>query len=269
MKLDLHCHTTYSDGTKSVFEVFSMAKNLGLTHLAITDHDTVNGLDDAVKAANDCGINVILGVELSTVLNGESVHILGYFKNLDDAHILRDYFNDCKKRREQRALKIVELLKLHFNIEINIDDLINSNKNITRGNLAKKIMEKYHITNDEIFDKYLSDSSKAYIPSTELDTFSGIEMLKKANAIVVLAHPVLLKKNNYLDIASKVDGIEAIYPMNKKEDEIKFINYARENNLFYTAGSDYHGIDNDNKHPMLATSTLEGQAAVDFLNKLQ
>lgn len=269
---DFHSHSNNSDGIYSVYEVIDIAYKKGLKYLALTDHDSIDGNLCAMEYGKKRGINVIPGIELSTRHNNEAIHILGYFKNLDmsKSKELIDYLAMEKKIREERAKKIIELLDLHFGIKISYEALLkNADGIIARPHIAKTIIEAgYPYTKDEIFAKMIGNDCPAYVPSTHLETNEGIELLKRNNCLVVIAHPILIKKTSLqYFISLKPDGIEAIYPKNTFMDTNFFKAVAKENNMFYTAGSDFHGFIDDSHHE-LATCTLKDDEIKIFLERL-
>lgn len=270
MRADLHSHTTYSDGHLTVEEILSLAKRNHVTVLAITDHDILSGAKLAKELTqNDDSLEIIIGIELSTFYNEESVHILGYFNALSDLDSLESFLKSQQEARHLRASKILDLLKHHFDIEVN-KELLGGYEAITRGSIADMILESgYHFTRSEIFDRFLGDGAKAYLPSTKLSTKEGIAILKKAGALTSLAHPVLLKKSKPEEIISfGVDAIEAYYPLNSMEDTNRFKDLARKHQLLVTAGSDFHKFE-DYKHGTLGQVILKNKELDRFLAALK
>jgi|LGOV01.1.fsa_nt_gb predicted metal-dependent phosphoesterase TrpH len=270
MKADLHMHSTYSDGLFMPEELFRKAKENGVDVIAITDHDIVVGVEDNFKYSTEYGVQYIPGIELSTVEKGKPVHLLGYFT--DDSYNekeLRNYFKEIKENRESRTRKFIENLKTHFDIDITYDEVFSySRGTIARPHIAKAISNNYpQYDHDYIFDEFIGDNSVAYVPSCDLSVKDGIELLKRANCLVVLAHPVLLKPHIHDDVlVNDFDGIEAKYFRNKSGDEEKYTVFAKKSNMFITAGSDFHGIKNDTKHGNIGDIYLDGEDLDTFLN---
>lgn len=257
IKFDLHMHSTFSDGTLTPKELVNLVKKENLDYFALTDHDSISGIEDATYYANKLGIKCIPGIELSTEHNGESIHILGFFKdeNYKNPKLIK-ILDDLKENRVNRAKKIIENLDLFFNIKLDLNKLLkNSKEVITRPHIAKEIIDSgYPYDFNEIFDKFIGAESKAYVPLTRISTKEGIKILKDFGALVFLAHPVLLKKSKVEDLLIyDFDGIEALYSQNTNEDTNKFINLAKEKKLYITCGSDYHGIENDKRHGMIGS----------------
>lgn len=246
---EFHCHTTASDGKFSPSQVVDMAKNKNVKLLSITDHDTTEGIEEALKRAKEVSIDFIPGIELSCNHNGESIHILGYFKGNDykDENLV-EFLRSLKVNRESRAISIVNNLNKYFNIKINVEDVLKiSNGVVARPHIAQAIVNAgYPYDFQYIFDKFIGNNSPAYVPNKHISIPEGIKLLKKYNCIVVLAHPKLIKKTPIKDIL-KYDfhGIEAIYYQNFKRETDEFISLARSRNMIITCGSDFHGISKD------------------------
>ncbi|MDT8715223.1 PHP domain-containing protein [Clostridium sp. 19966] len=252
-KIDLHLHTTASDGKLSPSELVALAVKENLSYIAVTDHDTTKGLSEALKSSRNSGITVFPGIELSTQKNGENVHILGYFNSED---YLSDKFQgelkSMEEHRKWRSRKIIENLKKYFDISLNYENILNKAKGVIgRPHIARAILEAgYDFSWEYIFDKLIGNDSPAYVPNKNLSPKEGLRLLKSAGAITVLAHPVLVKQNSAEDLlALDFDGIEAIYSLNEENDTKNFVNLAIKNNKIITCGSDYHGGDiGDTKH---------------------
>ena len=261
---DFHIHTTYSDGKLTVDEVLEFAKTK-VNYLAITDHDEVDGAIEAYNKAKDYGLNLILGTEVSTYNNNESVHILGYFKSVDDMLKVRDYLKEKTIKRRIRCIEIAELLKVHYNIELDVAPLM-KRSSVTRGSIAHEMFNQGLVsTVKEAFEKYIGRDCKAYIPSNHTPTIEVINLLKEAGAKVFLAHPVRFTKNDPEEIIKMgVDGIEAFYSINTKEDDEKFLRLAKKYNLVVSAGSDFH-LFNDSEHGDIGCVYLEGELLEKFV----
>lgn len=270
---DLHTHSTASDGTSSPTEVVKRANAANVKYLALTDHDTVSGIEEALEAAKSLDMTFIPGIELSTYFNKESIHVLGFFKG--DGYKdkdLNDFLNSIKTKRIERAKKIVENLAKFHDIHITLESIMKNGKDtIARPHIAKAIMDAgYDYDKEYIFEHFIGNDCPAYIPSVQIDTKDGVELLKKHGAIVVLAHPVLLKKSSFQDVlALGFDGLEGIYPMNSEEDTEKFLNYAKEHNLITSCGSDSHGGEDDLKHGSLGSMEMDEEWLTKFLTKLK
>jgi predicted metal-dependent phosphoesterase TrpH len=273
MKADLHMHSTYSDGLKTPEELFQLATERGIDIIAITDHDIVDGVQKNIALSKKYGVTYIVGIELSTIFKGKPVHILGYFKDesYQNEEMLQ-YYMEIRLKREERAKKFIRNLKEYFDIDITYEEVLSFSRGIiARPHIAKAITKNYpHYKHDYIFDHFIGDHSRAYVPSCELSVEEGLELLRRNNCVVVLAHPVLLKPYFHDRVLEyDYDGLEAIYYLNKPESEAMYKNLAKERNLLITAGSDYHGIPFDTRHGDLGEVYLDGDALIDFLNALK
>ncbi|KYH30291.1 MULTISPECIES: PHP domain-containing protein [Clostridium] len=274
IKGDLHLHTTSSDGRLSPSELVNLAKNKGLDVIAITDHDNTFGVEEGIREGNSIGIKVIPGIELSTRYNDESIHILGYFRdNSFKSDYFQNYLKEIQDYRIVRAEKIVNNLKKFFNIELNFQKLLHANHSvIARPHIAKAIIDAgYPYDFKYIFNKFLSSDSPAYVPNKRISIAEGIEILKSVKAVISLAHPTLIKKSPVEEIIKQdFDCIEAVYPLNKEGEEEFFRYLAKKYKKIITAGSDYHGVgEEDHKHGYIGTSTLIGEELNIFLEKLK
>lgn len=270
MRADLHMHSTYSDGLLTPLEVIKRAKKNGVDIISITDHDTVVGVDEIIRLSNEEGIIYIPGIELSTIYKEKSVHVLGYFRDQSyKSKEMLDYSAMIKLKREDRARKMIGKLKVHFDIDISYEEVFGLARGIiARPHVAKVINKHYPDYDfDYIFRNLIGDSNKAYVPSTLLSIQEGIDLLKRNNCLVVLAHPVLLKPHIKAHVLShRFDGIEAIYYRNDDADEASFRAYAKDKGIIITAGSDYHGIQNDGNHGDIGDCTLQNKDLERFLS---
>lgn len=267
---EFHCHTTASDGRFSPSQVVEMAKNKNVELLSITDHDTTEGISEALNKANEISLNFIPGIELSCNHNGESIHILGYFKGNDykDETLIK-FLNNLKINRETRASSIVKNLDKYFNIKINVDDVLKiGNGVIARPHIAQAIVNAgYPFDFQHIFNKFIGNDSPAYVPNKHISIPEGIELLKKYNCIVILAHPKLIKKTPIKNILNyDFHGIEALYYQNFKRETDEFISLAKSRDMIITCGSDFHGISKDDtKHGNIGDMFLSEEDFKKFM----
>ncbi len=246
--VDLHIHTTFSDGALSPTEVVAYASKVGLSAISITDHDTVDGMQEAVDAGKVYGVEVIPGIELSAQENAGSqeMHILGYYIDWksQDFNAALDVL---KNARKQRAKTIFQNLK-KSGIELDGDGLVENTggKNIGRLHFAKALVEKKYVGSiSEAFQKFLGSGRSAYVPKYFMSPKNAIEIIKKAGGIPVLAHPYYGrygKKDIFKELINcGLMGIEAWHKSHPPNIVKKFLNMAEELNLIVTGGSDCHG----------------------------
>jgi len=272
IKADFHVHTSSYDGLLSPQDAVYRAYKNNVKYLAITDHDTVSGLDEAYEECKKYDILFIPGIELSTQYNNESVHILGFFK--DKSYNNKDFIKELEKIKNHRIIRaeqIVQKLKNEFNIEVSLEKILKESKDtIARPHIAKAIIDSgYNYNHDEIFDKFIGKGCKAYVPTIKLSTDYGINLLKKYNALVFLAHPKLIK-NTCIDefLKMNLDGIESIYYQNTSEETRYYLDITKKYNLLNSCGSDFHGIENDTRHGDIGSMDIPSEYLLKLLNKL-
>ena len=269
MKIDLHSHSTASDGIRSPQELVEAAIANGIDVLSLTDHDSTENLDIVRELCQKASIFFIPGIELSCEHNGESIHILGYFKNnsYQDPILSKRLFK-FRERRDSRAAEITRRLKKYFNIEVDLDDLTRpEGASLGRPHLAALIQKKYDLEIPEIFARYLGNHSKAYLPSSRIPLKSGIAMLKEAGAIAILAHPGNYKTPITELLQWKFDGAECYYPTHTPEQTDYFKTVCHELGRLITCGSDDHGLAVDDKHGRLGSTAFELDDLKPFLSR--
>lgn len=272
-KAEFHCHTTSSDGTLSPRETVLLAKENGVEILAITDHDTVDGLLEGKDMADKLNIRFIPGIELSCNHNKESIHLLGFFKG--DGYTsqeLIEFLHNLKISRVTRAKAIVDKLEKYFDIKLNYEDVLSlSDGVVARPHIAKAIINAgYNYSMEYIFKNFIGNDSPAYVPNKHISIQEGIELLKKYGCIVILAHPKLIKKTPLKEILQfDFDGIEAIYYQNFIRETAELISIAHSKKLLITCGSDFHSISTEDKnHGMIGSMDIDEYFLDKFLKKL-
>lgn len=271
IRADLHTHSNASDGNLTPRALVEAAVKAGVKYLALTDHDTVDGLIEADNVAKVLGINFIPGIELSCNHNNESIHILGFFKGdgYKDPSLIR-FLKDLKINRINRALEILQKLKEHFNIIIKEAEAEKLKSGlIARPHIAKAIINSgYDYDINYIFDNFIGNDCPAYVPNKHIPINEGIDLLKSYGCIVSLAHPKLIKKSPIDEILSfPFDGVEAVYFQNTKKETKFYRKKAMEFNLLITGGSDFHGISKaDTKHGNVGAITIPEEDFKAFIN---
>lgn len=246
---DLHCHSTFSDGTLTPSELIDIAAQKKLVGMALTDHDTVEGLDELIQAGHDQQIRTITGVELSANYGDIPVHILGY--GFDHNHpSLQECLKKVQQTREIRNNKIFENIKA-MNIDISWDEIheIAGTGQIGRPHFALFLIRRGLAANNaEAFTLYLKKGRPAYA-EREIQTIeNAIDNIHKAHGFAVIAHPGMLPCNQdktlqliQTFITMGLDGIEVYYPTHSNTIRKRLLGLCAEKNLVVTGGSDYHG----------------------------
>jgi predicted metal-dependent phosphoesterase TrpH len=241
---DLHLHTHYSDGLLSPEEVVRMGSDAGLTALAICDHDTVDGLNEAALAGEKFNVEVVPGVELSTQFKGRDLHILGYYFDQDNPELI-SYLERFREERYKRASKMVGNLNQQ-GVKIGMDDVEEKSKgkSIGRPHIAEVLMEKGYVeTFQEAFHRFIGYGARSYVEKYKLKPDQAIALIDGARGISVLAHPgpIITDEMIIQLIKSGLDGIEVIHPNLDQKRTRYLMEMAQHYDLLITGGSDCHG----------------------------
>ncbi|MFC3884150.1 PHP domain-containing protein [Bacillus songklensis] len=238
---DLHLHTTASDGDYSPQEVVQKAYDKELKTIAITDHDTLDGVNEAVKAGLNLGIRVIAGIELSTKYKGKTVDILGY--NIKPAGELTKVLQAMRHERETRAVQIIRKFR-DIGMVISMDDVLKYSQGevISRPHIAKAIVEKGYVNDFQtVFDMYLADGRPCAVDKMIITPEEGIRLIHNAGGLAVLAHPIVLEDHLVNELLQfPFDGIEVWHRKHGREDNERYKAYAQQYHLIMTGGSDFH-----------------------------
>jgi 3',5'-nucleoside bisphosphate phosphatase len=242
--VDLHLHTIHSDGTERPESVVRMAHQARLTAIAITDHDTLAGLEAAALAARSHAIEFIPGVELSSTDGRSDVHILGYYVD-PAAPGFADELDRLRDGRRTRAEQIVEkLIALGFPITMEQVCVFADTAPIGRPHIAAAIVEAGHAaTIDQAFERFLGYRGPAYVPKRSLTPAGAIDLVRQAGGVAVLAHPGSLRRDDLLPElkAAGLQGIEVWHPKHDPGRVSRYTAMAQEMGLAVTGGSDFHG----------------------------
>ncbi len=243
---DMHIHTTASDGILTPQEVISRADQINLAGLAISDHDSIDGLPIAVNhiKSKQIKLDFIPAIEMNTEMHGYEVHILGYYIDYTNQK-LGQHLRQIKAARLERAKKMVEKLRsmgmmigMNRVLELAHEDLI------ARPHLARALMEKGYVFSErEAFDKYIGKGRRAYVPRYKFEPETALALIGECGGASILAHPGLLKNDRMVDLLIEmgVEGLEVYYPEHNRSLIKKYLELCAQENLLVTGGSDFHG----------------------------
>ncbi|MGO8671641.1 MAG: PHP domain-containing protein [Capsulimonadaceae bacterium] len=250
--IDLHAHTTSSDGSDSPTELIGLAAQLGLRAIAVTDHDTTGGLAEARTAAEIHGIDFVPGVELSVEDEGGRFHLLGYLFDPSDA-LLATRLAEIRASRARRNVLMAERMA-ELGLPVTMDDVRaqagDKGEVIARPHFARALLKAGVVTStQDAFDRYLASGKPLYLPKDVLTPRDAISLLHSAGGLAVMAHPGLIPASDealasrvaQLAGESSLDGIEAYYSQHTPAQTQRFLDIAARNSLIVTGGSDYHG----------------------------
>lgn len=260
MPIELHCHSCASDGDCTPTELVERALALGLTSLAITDHDCVDGVAEAVEAARPLSLRIIPGVELSCHFEGGEIHLLGYFFEYRDPDFL-ELLEEMKQERRQRVRMILEKLR-ELNVELTFDEVEQqaSGEAIGRPHVARALVAGgYSSSVAAAFDRYIGNSAPAYVGRSLLSLEQGIEAIFRAGGVSVLAHPGVYRDWAKVEriLRLPVTGVEVWHPSHKRADRKKAKKLGGRYQKILTGGSDFHGPRGD-YHELGSIPVTEG-----------
>ena len=273
--VDLHVHSTCSDGTLTPTGLVKEAVKAGLSAFALTDHDCVSGLDEAMSAGARYGIEVIPGIEISANYKDKEIHIVGLFINHHDEDFIKAIGNETE-RREKRNIQLVELFN-EYGFPVTIEEMkaIFPGSVLTRAHFASFLTKRGYVKNNkEAFEKYLGEGKPLYVSRERKTPKEAIDTIKKAGGAAILAHPLLYHltigelKALCKDLKEYgLIGIETMYSTYKGFDELTVRKLAHEFGLLESGGSDYHGA--NKPHIQLGNGMGNLMISYDFLNALK
>jgi 3',5'-nucleoside bisphosphate phosphatase len=244
--IDLHSHTSRSDGTLSPRELIEEAARAGVSVLGITDHDTFAGYDEACPYARQAGIELLCGIELSTKLHGYSVHLLGYFLQDPQTIPIRDWVWELQSARRDRNARLISRLQ-DLGLDITLAEVEARGRGMTgRPHFAQILVEKGYVADyQEAFDEYLDESAKGYVYRREPQLDEAIRRVRASNGVASLAHPIRLKEDLPSILpelcAAGLNALEAYHSDHSQAQTKFFAELAAKHGLLVSGGSDFHG----------------------------
>jgi 3',5'-nucleoside bisphosphate phosphatase len=242
--IDLHLHSFYSDGTFSLKEIVEYASTKKLAAVSLTDHDCIAGVQEITGLSERIGLEVVPGVEISSMYENTDVHMLGYFFDLNNAN-LNTKLEEIRQIRLERARKIVERLNRR-NIGLRFERVLEFSKGFSIGRphiAAALLAEEYAASYSEAFDKFVGNNTEFYIPVQKLTPRDAIQLIKEAGGLAILAHPVVLGRDDLIErfIKDGLDGLEVYSPRLPLKTFRAYRQICHKYNLLETGGSDCHG----------------------------
>lgn len=249
---DLHIHTNYSDSTASPSDVVRQAVDNGFSCIAVTDHDTVDGIPPAIEASQNYDLEVIPGIELSTEINNKDIHMLGYFFDCQNSRLVEKLkcFQDA---RITRVTRMIDKLKEQGIDNITADEVCSLSKSdaVGRPHLAALLIKKGWVSNIyEAFGKYLGENCSAYVRKFKQTPYEAIDLIRQAGGVAVLAHPGITNKDELIPglVEAGLGGIEVYYAGCANEIVRYYEGIAKKHSLVMTGGSDAHGKVKENSY---------------------
>jgi len=244
--IDLHSHTLHSDGDRSPAQLFAEAKTAGVEVLAVTDHDTVFGLEECRVASEASGVRFVTGIELSCELHGREVHVLGHFIDPRAPALERMASGMLAERRERMERMVALAQRMGFS-GVTMERVVaaSGGENLGRPHLARALVDCGHAQSmNDAFDRFLRTNGPLWVDRKRLPTEEAIRLVHEAGGTASIAHPgangISRQELNAL-AAEGLDGVEAWHPEHPPNQAEAFVRWADELGLVVTAGSDYHG----------------------------
>jgi len=244
VRADLHTHTTASDGTVTPAGLVALALDRGLDVLAITDHDSVEGLAAAAEAASGTSLLLISGVELSAVHEGRDVHVLGYFVDAEDRRLL-GHLTDLRAARTRRARSMVDAL-VEAGYDVTLDEVLalSDGGAIGRSHIARALVRKGHAdTVADAFGRLIGRGRPFYVGKDVRSPDEVVGVINDAGGLAVLAHPAVSGVEDLIGPLQEIGlaGVEAYHADHSAEQRARLVALARQGGLLVTGGTDYHG----------------------------
>jgi 3',5'-nucleoside bisphosphate phosphatase len=255
-RADLHCHTLYSDGILSPEEIISKAKEIGLSGLSITDHDSIEAYETAPHFAKEKQILLGSGAEFSCAYNEANIHVLAYDFDVKNPSI-QSFCEKHRERRNERNHVILEKLKRH-NMVLDEEELRHMGHMIGRPHIARLLLKKGYVQSvRQAFELYIGDLKSCYYRGPGFSIEETLSLIHEAKGKAFIAHPHLMRSSSIVKNLLKLpfDGIECHYAKMPPDQERKWVKLAKERNLLMSGGSDFHGDFND--HNALGNSWVD------------
>jgi|LSQX01.1.fsa_nt_gb predicted metal-dependent phosphoesterase TrpH len=241
--IDLHIHSTASDGTLTPEQIVARARELGMRAIALADHDSVAGIDPALVAAEGTGLIVLPAVEISTDWESTEIHVLGYFLDYRNAELL-EKLALIREAREGRAETMVTKLQ-ELGMDISYEAVLQraNGGSVGRPHVAAELEARGHVrSQNEAFDRYLSRDKPAYVPRYKLSYQDAIDIIRHCEGLPVLAHPGLVRDDRKVkEMLPALEGLEVYHTAHSAAQTRKYARLAREHGLLITGGTDSHG----------------------------
>jgi len=248
--IDLHVHSMFSDGTFTPRRIVELARERGLSTIALTDHDTIAGLDEAAGAGEELGIEIVPGIEFSSVYEGNGVHVLCYYMDVENADLLEELHRLRDDRRLRGEGMVRKLQDLGYPITFERVNEIAEGGNIVRPHVAQALVEAGVVPTikDAFTEEFIGGGGRAYVEKHALAPLDALRLIHAAGGVCVLAHPGTFRETSPVptelltELAEAgLDGIEASHPEHTPEVEAEYVALAERLGMFWTGSSDCHG----------------------------
>ncbi|MEE2615225.1 MAG: PHP domain-containing protein [Verrucomicrobiota bacterium] len=264
--IDLHLHTSFSDGIFTPEQVANAASEMNLSAISLTDHDTIEGCSHLAEHCKKKGIEFISGTELSVDIEGNEMHLLGYFLDINNQRLIEET-TQYQQNRINRIIELVAQLN-KMGVDLQAEQVFNLAKCKAPGrpHLARALVKHgFCRSSNEAFSRFLRKGSPAWVPKTNANYRDAIELIHQAGGLAVMAHPGLNKIDNLIPnlVEAGLDGLECWHTRHPKSTTKRYREMATRLGLLVTGGSDCHGAEQG--HPAIGTK----QVPYDILEKMK
>jgi predicted metal-dependent phosphoesterase TrpH len=270
--IDLHLHTTASDGTLDPGALITRAHGLGVRTLSVTDHDTMSGIPAAAEAASALGLEFLPGIEITAVMGKRDVHLLAYFLDQQPSG-LESFLVSQLKNRVDRARQMaarLDTLGVPIEIESIVDGATETGRAIARPLIARALVDAGHArTEKEAFDRWIGDGGPGYVPREGSTPANVVRLVSRAGGVTSLAHPGLLSRDSLIPSLSKAGlaALEVYHPAHNGSTRSHYAKMAERLDLALTGGSDFHG-DGHHRASSFGTVGLPRESFIVLLQRL-
>jgi 3',5'-nucleoside bisphosphate phosphatase len=254
MFADLHLHTRYSDGTWSPTDLVREAQRHGLSALALTDHDTVEGCQPTAQACGEVGIEFIPGTELTAEQAGHEIHILGYYLETESPELLQEICLFQSVRQDRIREMVQRLNKMSIPLQVEAVFALANCRSPGRPHVARALVQAGLCRSlDEAFERFLKKNRPAWVPKYKMSAIEAIQLIHRARGVAVLAHPGLNHTDEVIPsiVEAGLDGIECFHTKHSTSMTEHYLEMADEHKLLVTGGSDCHGVNKG--RPLIGT----------------
>jgi len=249
--IDLQSHTTASDGSLTPTELVLLAKQVGLSALGVTDHDTAGGLEEAVAAAAEHGLELVPGIEMSVDYPQGEFHLLGYYIDFRNPEFLARVQYLQENRFNRNAVMVRKMLEA--GLDVTMEEVVaeSGGGQVGRPHMARALLKKGYVSSvQEAFDRYLADGQPLHVPKVKLSPEEAIDLVHSAGGVAVLAHPKYMEYPTEEGLRAELarlkeaglDGLECYYSQHSEEETRQYLRLAETFGFLVTSGSDFHGV---------------------------